>query len=64
MELFLGFIGFLGVFVLVMSILYIIKVVYDIVKVYTLQEGKVDLGKYGLLYLGCAISYIISFICC
>ena len=64
MELFLGFVCFVRVFILVMSILYIVKVAYDIAKVYTLQEGKVELGKYGLLYLGCAVSYIISFICC
>lgn len=64
MDLFLDFIGFIKVFILVMSILYIIKIGYDIAKVYTLQEGKVELDKYGLLYLGSAISYIISFMCC
>ena len=64
MEIFLGFVSFLSVFILVLSCLYIFKVGYEIAKVYTLQEGKVELGKYGLLYLGCAISYIISFIVC
>lgn len=62
MELFLSFIGFLKIFVLVMSILYILKVCYDIAKVATLQEGRVEMGKYGLLYLGCAISYIMAVI--
>ena len=64
MELFLAFISFVKVFILVMSILYIFKVAYDIIKVYTLKEGKVELGKYGLLYFGCAVSYIVSFIAC
>ena len=63
MEIFLGFVSFIKIFILVMSILYLLKVCYDIVKVYTLQEGKVELGKYGLLYVGCAISYIIAIIC-
>lgn len=62
MELFLSFIGFLKIFVLVMSILYILKIVYEIAKVYTLEEGKVEMGKYGMVYLGCAISYIMAVI--
>lgn len=62
MEIFLSFVSFVKVFVLVMSILYILKIVYDIAKVATLQEGKVELGKYGLVYLGCAISYIMAII--
>jgi len=62
MEIFLSFVSFVKVFVLVMSILYILKIGYDIVKVATLKEGKVELGKYGLLYLGSAISYIMAII--
>ena len=62
MELFLSFVAFVKVFVLVMSILYILKVVYDIAKVYTLKEGKVEFGKYGLMYLACSISYIMTVI--
>ncbi len=62
MEIFLGFIHFLQVFTLVMSILYLLKVGYDIAKVATLQEGKVELGKYGLLMIGMSVSYIIALI--
>lgn len=56
--------SFALVFVFVMSVMYVLKVVYDIVKVMTLKEGKVELGKYGLLLLNMAISYIIAFIVC
>ena len=62
LEIFLGFITFVKLFILGMSILYILKIVFDIAKVYTLQEGKVDMGKYGLLYLFVAISYIFAII--
>jgi hypothetical protein len=64
MEIFLGFIHFLQIFTLVMSILYLLKIGYDIAKVATLQEGKVELGKYGLLMVGVSVSYIIALICC
>lgn len=60
MEIILGLGLFLKVFVLVMAILYCLKITYDVVKVYTLEEGKVELGKNGLLYLGCAVAYIIT----
>lgn len=62
MEIFLGFIHFLQIFTLVMSILYLLKIGYDIAKVATLQEGKVELGKYGLLMVGVSVSYIIALI--
>lgn len=62
MELLLCFIVFLKNFLLTMSILYLLKVGYEIAKVYTLREGKVELGKYGLIYVGCSISYIMSII--
>ena len=61
MEIVLSFIIFVKIFVLSMSVLYCLKIVYDVIKVSTLQEGKVELGKNGLLYLGCAISYIIAY---
>ena len=60
MELFLGFIAFLRIFLFVLSVLYLLKIAYDIAKVSTLKEGRVELGKYGLLYVGFSISYIIS----
>jgi hypothetical protein len=55
-------IDFLGVFALIYSILYILKVLYDSVKVYTLKEGKVELGKYGLIELGISVAYILTYI--
>jgi hypothetical protein len=55
-------IRFTGIFGLVFSILYVLRFVYDTVKVYTLKEGKVELGEHGLIYLGCAIAYILTFI--
>lgn len=63
MEIIISIGLFLKVFVLVMSILYCLKVGYDIAKVYTLEEGKVELGKNGLLYLSGSIAYIIACIC-
>ena len=62
MEVFLSIGIFIKVFVLMMSILYCLKVGYEILKVYTLQEGKVELGKNGLLYLGCAIAYVLTYL--
>ena len=59
-----AFISFIGIFLLMMSILYCIRMAYDVVKVLTLKEGKVMTGKYGMLYLGLSISYIISYILC
>ena len=62
MEILLTFIAFVKVFILSMCILYILKVCYDIAKVYTLEEGQVETGKYGLLLLACSVSYIIAII--
>ena len=62
MELLLNFIDFSKVFALMMSILYVLKVIFEIAKVSTLKEGKVEFGKYGLLYLTCSISYIMTYI--
>lgn len=60
MEIILELGLFLKVFALVMAILYCLKIAYDVAKVYTLEEGKVELGKNGLLYLGCAVAYIMT----
>lgn len=62
MEILLSVGIFIKVFVLMMSILYCLKIVYEILKVYTLQEGKVELGKNGLTYLACAIAYILTYL--
>ena len=60
MEIILSIGLFIKVFILMVAILYCLKVAYDIVKVYTLEEGKVELGKNGLLYLGCDVAYIMT----
>lgn len=60
MEIILSIGLFIKVFILMVAILYCLKVAYDIAKVYTLEEGKVELGKNGLLYLGCAVAYIMT----
>lgn len=62
MEILISIGLFIKAFIFIMSLLYCLKVCYDIVKVLTLQEGKVELGQYGLLYLGLAVSYVITFI--
>ena len=64
MEMFLSFIFFVKVFVFVFSILYALKVGYEVTKVYVLKEGKVELGRHGLLWLGLSVSYIMSFLIC
>lgn len=60
MEIILSIGLFIKVFILMVAILYCLKVAYDIAKVYTLKEGKVELGKNGLLYLGCSVAYIMT----
>ena len=60
MEMFLGFVAFVKVFVLAMSALYILKFAYNVAKVSTLHEGKVEMGRHGFLWLGWSISYIIA----
>lgn len=62
MDIVLSIGNFIKVFILAMSILYCLRISYDIAKVLTLKEGKVELGKNGMLFLGCSISYIITFI--
>lgn len=64
MTLLFGFIHFCSIFILIMSILCILKVIFEIVKVYTLQEGKVEMDGNEKLLIAASISYIISFICC
>ena len=59
-----AFISFMGVYLLIMSILYCIRIIYDVMKVLTLKEGKVTMGKFGMLYLGLSISYIVTYILC
>ena len=60
MEIILSIGLFIKVFILMVAILYCLKVAYDIAKVYTRKEGKVELGKNGLLYLGCSVAYIMT----
>ena len=60
MEIILSLGLFIKVFILMVAILYCLKVAYDIAKDYTLEEGKVEEGKNGMLYLGCAVAYIMT----
>lgn len=60
MEIVISAINFVKVFAIAMSVLYCLRVVYDIAKVITLRDGKVDMGKYGMFLLGCSVSYIIA----
>lgn len=62
MEVILSLVTFLKVFVLMVSILYCFKVAFDVIKVYTLEEGKVELGKNGLIYLCFSVAYIMTYI--
>ena len=50
----------LKVFVLILSILYIIKYVLNVVKVMRLEQGKVENTTVDLLLLGMSISYILT----
>jgi hypothetical protein len=49
-------------FVFILSCLYTVKLVFETIIVYLLKSGKVDLGKHGFLYLGLALSYIITYL--
>jgi hypothetical protein len=40
----------------------VLKIAFEIVIVYLSKSGKVDLGKYGFLFIGLAISYIITYL--
>lgn len=59
---FLSLIEFVSIFAFVLSWLYLFRTIFNIVKVYTLKEGKVNFGDNGLLYIGFSISYIIAYI--
>lgn len=47
-------------FFFIFSCLFILKNLYSFVKVITMKQGKVEQSKHTSLYLGCAISYIIT----
>lgn len=48
------------VFIFIMSCLNIIKNIYNFIKVMRLQQGYFDNGKYGNLFFGLSLSYIIT----
>ena len=62
MDFIIPFISFIKVFILAMSVFYVIKVLYCVAKVFVFEEGKVEFGKYGLLYFLFALSYITALI--
>lgn len=53
---------FMLLFLFIFSCLYVLKIAFEIVIVYLSKSGKVDLGKYGFLFIGLAISYIITYL--
>jgi hypothetical protein len=56
------FLSSLKFFIFIFSILIILKHLYNVIKVFTLQTGKLETSKAELIVLGCAISYIITII--
>ncbi len=50
----------LKVFVMILSILYIIKYILNVVKVMRLEQGKVENTTADLLLLGLSLSYILT----
>lgn len=55
-ELVLG----IKIFIFILSILNILKDVYKFLKVMRKEEGVFDNGKYGSLFFGLSLSYIIT----
>lgn len=53
----------LQVFLLFMSITYLLKCIGNIVDVFVSRSGKVDFGKNGCVYIMMAVSYIAT-VCC
>lgn len=53
----------LQVFLLFMSITYLVKCTANIFEVFLSRRGKVDFGKNGQLYVMVAFSYIAT-VCC
>ena len=51
---------FLQTFIFVLSCMNIIKNVYSFIKVMYLQQGQFDNGKYGNLFFGLSLSFIIT----
>lgn len=50
----------LKVFIFILSCLNVIKNIYNFIKVMRLQEGYFNNGKYGNLFFGLSLSYIIT----
>lgn len=58
------YIHFIGVFVFIFSILYIIKYILKAVNVIRMEQGKIDNDTIDLIILGSALSYILTFLIC
>lgn len=50
----------LRLFVFIFAILYIVKYILSVIKVFRLQEGQIDNAPLDLVLLGASISYIIT----
>lgn len=50
----------LRLFVFIFAILYIVKYILSVIKVFRLQEGQIDNAPLDLMLLGAAISYVIT----
>lgn len=60
MEILLSIGLFIKVFAIFFAILYCLRAGYEVAKVWTLKEGKVELGKHGLFFLGGSIAYLLA----
>lgn len=50
----------LRLFVFIFAMLYIVKYILSVIKVFRLQEGHIDNAPLDLMLLGAAISYVIT----
>jgi hypothetical protein len=62
MDIIFEVINCITLFLFILSCLYTVRIIFNTIVVYLLKTGKVDLGKHGFLYLGLAISYIITYL--
>ena len=58
------YIHFIGVFVFIFSILYVIKYILKAVNVIRMEQGKIDNDTVDLIILGSTLSYILTFLIC
>ena len=56
----LEFILGIKVFIFIFCFLNVIKNIYNFIKVMRLESGSFDNGKYGTIYFGLSLSYILT----